>query len=51
MTMGEAVPGHLAARQVEARDGVRPSRSAPSTARYDITYTDYKEAGVTVRVR
>jgi hypothetical protein len=50
MTMAEAFPGIWLPRQVEAHMAFA---LAPGTveARYDITYADYKEAGVTVRVR
>jgi hypothetical protein len=50
MTMAEAFPGIWLPQQVEARMAMA---FAPGTveARYDITYADYKEAGVTVRVR
>lgn len=50
MTMAEAFPGIWLPQQVEARMAMA---FAPGTvqARYDITYSDYREAGVTVRVR
>ncbi|MGE0359335.1 MAG: hypothetical protein AB7H93_02805 [Vicinamibacterales bacterium] len=50
MTMAEAFPGIWLPQQVEARMAMA---FAPGTvaARYDITYSGYKEAGVTVRVR
>lgn len=50
MTMAEAFPGIWLPQQVEAR---MEMAFAPGTveARYDIGYSGYKEAGVTVRVR
>jgi hypothetical protein len=50
MTMAEAFPGIWLPQQVEARMAMA---FAPGTveARYDIGYSGYKEAGVTVRVR
>jgi hypothetical protein len=50
MTMAEAFPGIWLPQQVEARMSMA---FAPGTveARYDIGYSGYKEAGVTVRVR
>jgi len=50
MTMAEAFPGIWLPQQVEARVAMA---FAPGTveARYDIGYSGYKEAGVTVRVR
>ena len=47
---GRAVPGDLAAQQVEARVAMAFAMGTVE-ARYDISYTDYKEAGVTVRVK
>ncbi len=50
MTMAEAFPGIWLPQQIEARMAMA---FAPGTveARYDITYSGYKEAGVAVRVR
>ena len=50
MTMTEAFPGIWLPQRIEARMALAfaPGRVE---ARYDITYADYKEAGVTVRVR
>ncbi|MGD9902423.1 MAG: hypothetical protein AB7U83_03050 [Vicinamibacterales bacterium] len=50
MAMTEAFPGIWLPHRIEARVAMA---FAPGTldARYDITYADYKEAGVTVRVR
>jgi hypothetical protein len=50
MTMAEAFPGIWLPQRVEARMAMA---FAPGTvgARYDIAYSGYKEAGVTVRVR
>lgn len=50
MTMAEAFPGIWLPQQVEAQMSMA---FAPGTveARYDIGYSGYKEAGVTVRVR
>jgi hypothetical protein len=50
MTMAEAFPGIWLPQQVEARMAMAFARGTVD-ARYDITYADYKEAGVTVRVR
>ena len=50
MAMGEAFPGIWLPRQVEARMAF-VTAVGNVEAHYDITYTDYKEAGVTVRVR
>jgi len=50
MAMGEAFPGIWLPRQVEARMAF-VTAVGNVEALYDITYTDYKEAGVSVRVR
>jgi hypothetical protein len=50
MTMAEAFPGIWLPKQVDARMAFALALGTVE-ARYDITYADYKEAGVTVRVR
>ena len=50
MTMGEPFPGIWLPKQVEARVALGFAMGTVE-ARYDISYTDYKEAGVTVRVK
>ncbi len=50
MTMGEPFPGIWLPRQVEARVALGFAMGTVE-AHYDINYTDYKEAGVTVRVK
>jgi hypothetical protein len=50
MTMGEPFPGVWLPRQVDAAIAF-DTAAGRLAARYDILYADYKEAGVTVRVR
>ena len=50
MTMSEPFPGLWLPSQVEARMAMAFAMGTVE-ARYDISYTDYKEAGVTVRVK
>ena len=50
MTMGEPFPGIWLPTQVEARVAMAFAMGTVE-ARYDISYTGYKEAGVTVRVK
>ena len=50
MTMAEPFPGIWLPKQVEARVTMAFAMGTVE-ARYDISYTDYKEAGVTVRVK
>lgn len=50
MTMGEPFPGIWLPKQVEARVAMGFAMGTVE-ARYDITYADYREAGVAVRVK